>query len=1133
MAKTSHAGFSALQRVDQLSTTSEQDVCSILESVGCAIIGVSPDRRILHCNPEAERLFGYTQDDILGQDYFQLFVPREMQDAVAAGIQQVLGGESSYGFDYSVRLGDGRERDLIWTARRQLDARKRLIGVTVCGQDVTDCDPSRTKPRVAHLALASGMPGISRLDLHGRFLEVNEAYARMLGSEPHEVVGSSWEDTVHVEDRSHAIDACRQMLEKGQADFDARGVRKDGSTFVKRVLLVKICDADDKYVGHHCFMRDVTDEKREEALKAAHERVLNLLCMETPLNGILSDLVRSVEDQIEGIACTVMVLDRQTQTLKLGVGPGLPEGYLQAIDGMPVGPHATPCGVTAYTNQELIIEDILADPRCKAAVPLARKYGLRSCRPMPIRDQDGDVLGVFSLYLTDDRWPSQSEMQWIRAAVSLSGLVIERQRTREILRENEAVFQALAETVQVIPWEMDLRATRFTYVGVQAERILGYEHGSDDWYSASYWSEKVHPDDRERIVQLFQDSIQQKDDFSCDFRAKTSAGQDRWFHNVVHVERVEQQPVKLRGYMIDITSGKQAEETAERTNKLLAALTRAQSQFISDVDPRVLFDELQQNLLALTGSRYGFIGEVLYTAEGRPYLKTQAITNIAWNEETREFYDKHAPQGMEFVNLETLFGAVLKTGKPVITNSPATDARRGGIPDGHPPLESFLGLPFYRGNRLIGMIGMANRPGGYDQPLVEYLEPVLTSCGSIIDAYRNDQRRKSAEAALAEAHENLEKRVRQRTADVMAANVQLQFQAQLLDSVREAVFATDLKGHVNYWGKGAEELYGCAANEVHGKPITFIDMGADEADEVGRLRQVRDRGSWTGERVHQRKDGTSFWSDLFISLVTDAAGVPTGFVGIGRDISDRKEAEEEVQQRQNELAHVSRLSTMGEMATGLAHEINQPLHAIANYAEGALVRMENGDLGAEDLRAVLKQVSTDAARAGEIIRRLRRFVGKYEPRRSTVQLNDLIRQAVKIVEFEANRMGISIHLRLADQLPLLFADSVQIEQVILNLLRNSFQAMEEFPPSERVVEIETLHSIDSEIQVSVRDAGRGFPDVPVERMFEAFFTTKSDGLGMGLAISRSIIEMHRGRLWAVPNPDRGATFMFTLVSSNR
>ena len=180
---------------------------------------------------------------------------------------------------------------------------------------------------------------------------------------------------------------------------------------------------------------------------------------------------------------------------------------------------------------------------------------------------------------------------------------------------------------------------------------------------------------------------------------------------------------------------------------LLAALTTAQQRFIQQEDTKELFNSLLEVLLGLTQSEYGFIGEVRYDRDA-PYLKTHAITNIAWNEATRRFYEEGAPRGLEFTNLKTLFGQVIVTQAPVIANSPYTDPRRGGLPTGHPKMNAFLGLPFFADNRLNGMVGIANRPGGYDEQICRELEPFLATCTALIEGYRHLRKRQEYQQRL-------------------------------------------------------------------------------------------------------------------------------------------------------------------------------------------------------------------------------------------------------------------------------------------------------------------------------------------------------------------------------------------------
>ena len=201
----------------------------------------------------------------------------------------------------------------------------------------------------------------------------------------------------------------------------------------------------------------------------------------------------------------------------------------------------------------------------------------------------------------------------------------------------------------------------------------------------------------------------------------------------------------------DVTNRKRTEELIRANNLMLEGVTRAQREFILETDPRRGFDRILALLLETTASEYGFIGEVFLQPGGQPYLKTHAMSNIAWNEETTDWFEKNAPAGLEFRNLNTLFGAVMTTRETVIANDPAHDPRRGGLPVGHPPLRGFLGIPFFHGEKMIGMVGLANRVGGYDESVIQKLAPILATCSSLVLAYSLVRERKLGEDKLRNA----------------------------------------------------------------------------------------------------------------------------------------------------------------------------------------------------------------------------------------------------------------------------------------------------------------------------------------------------------------------------------------------
>ena len=217
----------------------------------------------------------------------------------------------------------------------------------------------------------------------------------------------------------------------------------------------------------------------------------------------------------------------------------------------------------------------------------------------------------------------------------------------------------------------------------------------------------------------------------------------------------------------DLTERTRLEEAVGKDRALLEAIHLAQTQFILEEDPLSIFGEFLKRLVVLTDSEYGFIDELFYTPDGQPYLTARAITDISWSDESRKMYEQFVSGALTFTNLRSLYGAVMTSGKPVIANDPPNDARRTGIPSGHPPLNAFLGLPLLSNSEeFVGVIGLANRFGGYTEEVITYLEPMVAACANLVAARKNDQRRQRAEEELSRAYDELERRVEERTAEL-------------------------------------------------------------------------------------------------------------------------------------------------------------------------------------------------------------------------------------------------------------------------------------------------------------------------------------------------------------------------------
>jgi len=282
------------------------------------------------------------------------------------------------------------------------------------------------------------------------------------------------------------------------------------------------------------------------------------------------------------------------------------------------------------------------------------------------------------------------------------------------------------------------------------------------------------------------------------------------------------------------------------------------------------------------------------------------------------------------------------------------------------------------------------------------------------------------------------------------------------------------------------------------------------------------RGRYTDESVEIFSSSVQRWFEVQHRILawTDGRRVR---LQVARDITERRQHEEASRVQQEKIQITSRLTTMGEMASSLAHELNQPLTAIANYSMGAVAMVKSGNANLEMLLPALEKAAAQAQRAGKIISRIRDFVKRSEPRRQAVQIQTIVDNAISLAEIHARKRQVVIAHEIPALLPEVFADPILIEQVLLNLLKNGLESMEQSSVETLLVTV-TLHN--HQIEVAVTDRGHGLSDP--ERLFEPFFSTKSEGLGMGLNICRTIIESHHGRLWAVSNPEGGTTFRFTL-----
>ncbi len=439
---------------------------------------------------------------------------------------------------------------------------------------------------------------------------------------------------------------------------------------------------------------------------------------------------------------------------------------------------------------------------------------------------------------------------------------------------------------------------------------------------------------------------------------------------------------------------------------------------------------------------------------------------------------------------------------------------------------SILCLPLVKQAKLMGVLYLENNlaPGVFTTKRLAMLELLASQAAISLDHARlyadliqeNNDRRK-AEEALRASEERW---------------------SMLAENSSAGIALTAPSGRFIAANLALQKMLGYSESELQERTISDISYEEDRAGTVARLAEAEQgqRRVYRLEKRYLRKDGRVIWADVSSVFVPASGSVAAFFSVVIVDITKRRRAEEELHQKeislreaQNELAHVSRVTTMGELAASIAHEVNQPLTGMVTNANASLRWLAGDSPNFAEAREALRRIVRDGIRAGDVISRMRALFKKAYAAKERLNINEVIEEVAMLTQSEVRRNKLALRLELAADLPFVIGDRVQLQQVVVNLILNAIEAMSAVEDRERDLVIRTRQDNGDEVRIAVQDSGVGFDPQSAERMFDAFQTTKPGGLGMGLSISRSIVESHGGRLWALSNDGPGATFQFTLL----
>lgn len=1006
-----------------------------------------------------------------------------------------------------VRRADGAYRRFLLRMNPLLDPDGTIGKWCGVGTDVEDHLPAHHHGAASDAelyAIVDSIPAFIGLADRTGTMEYFNAFAlNYLGATVDELRGGKAVDVIHPDDLEVVMASWRYAVETGSPyDRPHRIRRADGvfRWFHVRGLPLK----DKKGLISRWFIvdADIDDQTRDQILLVGENRLLQLITQEVPSASFLEALCLLVEETIRDCRASIVLTGVCGTRMSPGAAPNLPVDFIEATVRGLVDIEAGPCAMAIALNQPVVASDLATESRWQSSgwTQRALSFGLRACYATPVLNTSGGVLGALTIYLEQPRPLSGRETDLIRRLGHIAAITVERKRSQESLARaldevklSEDRLRATIDTVPGFVWRaaadggVEFLNQRWSdYAGISLEDSLG--HG---------WASQIHPADAPGLMTYWQALLEAGRPGSFEARLRRFDGAYRWFLiRAVPLLNDAGRVVNWYGQNADIEDRKRAEALLAGEKHLLGLIANG--------------SPLTEVLAALRR----MVGDVMDGAQcsvavvdpnGRS-APPGALRSLQWSAAT------DGPAGLlsdadgrplEAESSPLAWAAV--RAEPAVSRDLARETR---WPDWCARalslgIHASWSIPIaYSCGRVTGVLSIFCQDGR---------SPALEESGLLAQFAHLASiaiERSHTEAALTQSRAFLAK------AQELSSTGCLSWHP----SVDEVTCSDEI---YNIYGvdTSVRVTFDLLDRRIH-------------PDDVPSYRAAFDAHSTRNEGFqHEHRllmpNGRVKYLQLVAHPTQDLQG-RGAYIAAVQDVTQHRLSEEALGKVRSELAHVARVAMLGALTASIAHEVNQPLAGIITNASTCL-RMLGADppnvVGAQE---TARRTIRDGNRASDVINRLRALFSKKNVAMEDVDLNEAAREVIAMLLGELQRNGVTLYPTFKDGLPLIHGDRVQLQQVILNLIMNASDAMSDVSDRPRRMYVGTDVQAGGAVRFCVRDSGTGFDPADAERLFQAFYTTKPSGMGIGLSVSRSIIEGHDGRLWATQDRKVGATFAFSI-----